>query len=227
MKLIGLIGGTSWPSTIEYYRLLNQMVAEKSGGYHSASLLLRSIDYHTIKSRYQGGWKEIPALLEQEIRFMQKTPCECLILCNNTLHKAYDALEPQLQMQIPFFHAAKLTAEYAVQNGLKRLLLLGTQFTMEDGFFKDRLVSRGLEVTIPSLEERIHIQSVQSKLAGGEKKPEFTDYLHTLLAKYTHLDAVVLACTELPLAINEKTTRLRIINPIWLQCRAAVDFAME
>src|SRR5579872_4442460 len=127
MKRIGLLGGMSWPSTAEYYRHINKMVADRLGGHHSADLILRSIDYHDIKSRYSGGWDEIPALLENELRFMREQPCDCLILCNNTLHKAFDLIRGGLSLDIPFFHAVELTARHARSEGLKHLLLLGTR----------------------------------------------------------------------------------------------------
>ena len=226
MKRIGLLGGTSWPSTIEYYRLLNQLAAKKLGGHHSANLLLYSIDYHAIKSRYLDGWSEIPPLLKKEIETILASPCDCLILCNNTLHKAFDIIQPELNLSIPFFHAVDLTAQYAEQNHLKHLLLLGTKFTMEDGFFSHKLEALGLDVTVPDSDDRQKIQFIQTELAQGILRPEFTEYFSLLLTKYAHLDGVVLACTELPLAINETMTSLTVINPIELQCHAAIDFAV-
>jgi aspartate racemase len=226
MKRIGLLGGMSWPSTAESYRHINKMVADRLGGYHSADLILRSIDYHDIKSHYSGGWDEIPALLEKEIRFMQTLPCDCIILCNNTLHKAFDQIRGKLGLCVPFFHAVELTARHARAEGLKRLLLLGTRFTMEDGFFAAGLEREGLQVNIPDENEREEIQLIQSQLAEGEIRQEFTDYFTRLLAKYAHLDAAVLACTELPLAIPARGGPMRVIDPAWRQSAAAVDFAL-
>jgi aspartate racemase len=226
MKRIGLLGGTSWPSTALYYSAINRMVAERLGGHHSADMILRSIDYHAIKSNYNGGWDRIPELLEREIRFMLTLPCDCLILCNNTLHKAFDLLRDRLALPIPFFHAVELTARYAQEQELTRLLLLGTRFTMEDGFFRDGLTGKGLEVNIPDAREREDIQAIQLRLAAGENHAEFSVYFDHLLAKYAHLDAAVLACTELPLAIPARGGTLRIVDPAWLQAKAAVDFAL-
>ena len=227
MKRIGLIGGTSWPSTIEYYRLLNQLTTEKLGGYHSANLMLYSIDYHEIKSNYTGGWDKIPGLLKKEIKTILTSPCDCLILCNNTLHKAFDIIQPELNLQIPFFHAVDLTGQFAVKKRLKKLLLLGTKFTMEDGFFSRKLEALGLEVTIPNEEERNHIQSIQTMLAQNSIKPEHIEYFRTFLSNYSHLDAVILACTELPLVVTSENSALPIINPIELQCNTAMDFALQ
>ena len=227
MKRIGLIGGTSWPSTTEYYRLLNQLTAEKLGGHHSANLMLYSIDYHDIKSSYAGGWDRIPALLKREINTLLTSPCDCLILGNNTLHKAFDIIAPELALKIPFFHAVDLVGQFALEKRMKRLLLLGTKFTMEDGFFSRKLETLGLEITIPKKEDRDRIQAIQTELAQNIVRPEFIDYFRHLLATFPNQDAVILACTELPLAITKGNSSLPILDPIELQCRAAIEFAAK
>lgn len=210
-----------------YYQRLNQLVQQKLGGYHSAPLLLKSIDYHTIKSCYQDGWDKIPALLKAEIDDFLLCKPDCLILCNNTLHKAYDLIADDLQLSIPFFHAVTLTAEYAQEQGYKNLLLLGTKFTMEDNFFTDKIKEKSLSVTVPSATEREEIQAIQSQLAQGHMDAAFTKYFSELIGRYTHLDAVILACTELPLAITAESSPLPIINPTELQCLAAVAYSFS
>lgn len=226
MKQIGLLGGMSWPSTVEYYRLLNKLMAERLGGYHSANLLLKSIDYNEIKSNYHEGWNIIPQLLKAEIEAFLLCKPDCLILCNNTLHKAYDQIAGDLNLSIPFFHAVDLTADYAKKQGQRNVLLLATKFTMEDEFFRNKFESRGLNVTIPNRDERQEIQSIQSMLATGESKAEYAEYFKKLIDKYSTNDAVILACTELPLAVTCTNSCLPIINPTRLQCEAAVDFAL-
>lgn len=226
MNRIGLLGGTSWPSTMEYYRLLNQLAAERLGGYHSARLLLYNIDYHPIKSSYASGWDNIPDLLYGEIRRLESAGAESLIICNNTLHKAFDEIEESLALSIPVFHAVRLTADEAVQTGKTRVLLLATKFTMEDSFFRTVLEQRGVEVHIPDLGAREKVQVIQSELAQGIIRPEFAQYFSSLIEQYKHLDAVVLACTELPLVITPRTSALSILNPLELQCRAAMDWAL-
>ncbi len=226
MKTIGLLGGTSWPSTIEYYRILNELAQESLGGFHSASLLLRSIDYHDIKSRYYDRWSEIPALLEQEVKALVGLRPDCLVICNNTLHKAFDVIEARLALSIPVFHIVKATGRAARSMNMQRLLLLGTQFTMEDGFYHRGLEQFGLRVETPADEDRVGIQRIQSQLARGVMMQEFRSVLAALVEKYAGVvDGVVLACTELPLAIEQKDCGIPILTPPELQCREAFEFA--
>lgn len=226
MKSIGLLGGTSWPSTIEYYRLLNQLTAQRLGGFHSARLLLYNMDYHDIKSRYANAWEQIPALLKAEIEYLLRAGAESLVICNNTLHKAFDTIEEELDLRIPMFHAVDLTAEAALAQGRQRVLLLATKFTMEDDFFRGVLERKGVEVVIPSAGERDQVQAIQSRLAQGQMQPGFAGYFAALTERYKELDAVVLACTELPLVVTAQTSALPILNPLELQCLAAMDWAL-
>jgi aspartate racemase len=227
MKMIGLLGGTSWPSTIEYYRTLNHLAQERLGGFHSANLLLRSIDYHDIKSYYHDGWDQIPLLLKKEIEAFIDLAPDCLLICNNTLHKAFDQIEPDLRLSIPVFHIVDAVGRFAQAQNLKNLLLLGTKFTMEDGFYQKRLEDQfGLVVKIPSLQERIEIQAIQDQLAKDIRKQEFRSYFVNLIRKYSTVEAVVLACTELPLAIHQSDVDIFVLNPIEYQCRDAFEFAI-
>ncbi len=226
MKTIGLLGGTSWPSTIEYYRLLNELAQEKLGGHHSASLLLRSIDYHEIKSRYYARWAEIPALLKEEIRALAALGPDCLVICNNTLHKAFDAIEAELGLAIPVFHIVEATARAAQRAERRRVLLLGTKFTMEDGFYHRGLARHGVEAATPVAADRARIQEIQSQLARGIMSEEFRRFFAALIQRYAaEADAVVLACTELPLAVAQADSCLPLIDPTREQCKEAFEFA--
>jgi aspartate racemase len=226
LKTIGLLGGTSWPSTIEYYRILNELAQESLGGFHSANLLLRSIDYHDIKSRYYDRWAEIPALLEREIRGFVALGPDCLVICNNTLHKAFDAIATQLALSIPVFHIVEATGRAAQSRNLQRLLLLGTKFTMEDGFYQRGLERFGLDVETPEEEDRARIQQIQAQLARGIMAEAYRTDLAAIVEKHGRsVDAVVLACTELPLAIRQTDVCVPVLNPTELQCREAFEFA--
>ncbi len=228
MQMIGLLGGTSWPSTIEYYRIINQLAQEELGGFHSANLLLRSIDYHGIKSHYHDRWDKIPLLLKKEIEAFINLAPDCLLICNNTLHKAFDQIESDLRLSISVFHIVDAIGRFAQTQNLKHLLLLGTKFTMEDGFYQKRLEEQfNLVVEIPSLQERIAIQAIQSQLSRGILKQEFRSYFVKLLRKYSAVDAVVLACTELPLAIHQNDVDVAVLNSIEYQCKEAFEFAIS
>ncbi|MEJ0063304.1 MAG: amino acid racemase [Alphaproteobacteria bacterium] len=224
MKTIGLLGGTSWPSTFSYYELLNRAAQKALGGHHSARILLYSIDYHPIKSLYHDGWDKIPALLAEEVRFFLAKGPDCLIICNNTLHRAFDQIRDSLNITIPVFHAGHLAAEEAQRQGHKTVLLLGTAFTMEDGFFAKYFEDRGIKVMIPNAEDRKSIQDIQSELALGNLDPSYPRIFAAMLKRYAEVDAIILACTELPLAINETSAPKPLINPIHCQCEAAAGF---
>lgn len=227
MKTIGLLGGTSWPSTLAYYRILNELAQERLGGFHSARIILSSIDYHEIKSRYNDGWDEIPALLGKEIRALADLRPDCLLICNNTLHKAFDAIAAELALPMPVFHIVEATGRAARTRGLRRLLLLGTRFTMEDGFYQRQLEKFGLHVATPTADERSVIQNIQSQLARGVTADAFRRTLAELIDRYTgSVDAAVLACTELPLAVGQDDCRLPVLDPTLLQCREAFEFAV-
>ena len=227
MKLIGLLGGTSWPSTMLYYEKLNSLVNKQLGGFNSARILLYSINYNEIKSSYATDWQNVEILLEQEIQFfLQKKP-DCLVICNNTLHKAFDAVQHKLELQIPVFHAGRLSAQSAVTNGYKSVLLLGTKLTMEDGFFAKYFKDKNVDVVIPTLEDRLKIQNLQTQISSGVKNDGFYNDFADIISKYKNVNAVCLACTELPLYIDQKNCSLPIINPIDLQCAEAVKFIIS
>lgn len=226
LKTIGLLGGTSWPSTIEYYRILNELAQETLGGFHSASILLRSIDYHDIKSRFPDRMAEIPALLEGEIAALVRLGPDCLVICNNTLHKAFDLVAPRLALPVPVFHIVEATGRAARALKLRRLLLLGTKFTMEDGFYHRGLERFDLEVTTPNEADRAAIQQIQSQLARGIMREEFRSALAAVVDRHAaSVDGAVLACTELPLALGQQDCRIPVINPTEVQCREAFAFA--
>jgi aspartate racemase len=228
MKTIGLLGGTSWPSTITYYKLLNQAVQKRLGGHHSACILLKSIDYQPIKALYaSNNTQEIVPLLNSEISDFLNLKPDCLILCNVWLHKFFDMTPLPLSLNIPFFHAVEVIERQALQLEYQDILLIGTKYTMEDGFFEKRLRAIGVTVTIPNLAERDEIQRIQTDLAQGKCDLSYKTSLQGILNSYAHLDAVVLGCTELPLIIQENDSPLPILDPLALQCMGAMNFALD
>ncbi len=230
MKIIGLLGGTSWPSTPLYYNYLNKLINEKMGGHHSARIILYSIDYHEIKSRYPDGWDKIPELLGEELRLLDDMGPDCILICNNTLHKGYDMLTQDgssIPLQAQVIHLVVATARAAQARECSKLLLLGTKFTMEDGFFADRLRFFGLEVDTPNEADRQEIQDMQSLISAGKNDPSFRGRFKDMLDRYKGYDGLVLGCTELPLVIDEEVTDIPILNPIHVQCEEAVKFILS
>lgn len=228
MRLIGILGGTSWPSTLLPYRMLNAEVQRRLGGFHSARILLYSIDYHAIKSRYGARFGEVPPLLKAEAEALLSRRPDGWMIANNTLHKAYDIIAPALDAGIPFFHAVHLTRDHLVARGLRRVLLTGTRFTMEDGFFAAGLAAAGIDVVVPGEADRAAIQAIQTRLAAGETDPAFAPVFAGILARAAAdgCDAVVTACTELPLVVHAGLTTMAVVDPLALQCAAAVEFAL-
>lgn len=228
MRLIGILGGTSWPSTILAYRLLNAGVQRRLGGFHSARILLYSIDHQAIRSRHGARFGEVPALLKTEAEALLSRRPDGWMIANNTLHKAYDLIAGELGTDIPFFHAVHLTRDHLVARGLGRVLLTGTRFTMEDGFFAAGLAAAGIDVVVPGEADRAAIQAIQTRLAAGETDPAFAPVLSDLLAGAAAdgCQAVVTACTELPLALHAGLTTMAVVDPLALQCAAAVEFAL-
>lgn len=227
MKIIGVLGGTSYISTPPYLIRLNELVAERLGAPHSAQILLWNIDYGPIKSLYGDpkGWERIPDLFAEEYRFLASKQPDCIILANNTLHKAYDIVADELPSGIPFFHTVQLTRDHCVLQGFKRVLFTGTAFTMEDDFFTAPLRAAGLDIVIPSSEHRAAIQAIQTQVSAGHIRPQHKEKFAAILDNYKDTEAVILACTELPLIAPQDTPQWRMINPAELQCKAAVDFA--
>lgn len=228
MRLIGILGGTSWPSTVLPYRLLNEEANRRLGGFHSARILLYSIDYHAIKSLYGPRFAEVAPLLKTEVEALLSRRPDCWMIANNTLHKAYDQIAGDIGSTIPFFHAVHLTRGHLVARGFRRVLLTGTRFTMEDGFFAAGLSAAGIDVVIPGPDDRARIQAIQSRLAAGESDPAFAPVFAEILARAAAegCEAVVTACTELPLVVHAGLTTLAVVDPLRLQCAAALDFAL-
>lgn len=226
MKTIGLLGGTSWSSTIEYYTLLNQLVHARLGGHHSAKIILKSIDYHYLWSSY-GNDQKASQLLEEELSGLIALQPDCIIICCNTLHKYYDMIKDKLNSIIPVMHAVDLVVHCAKDYGYKKVLLLATKFTMEDGFFAKKLEKAGIDVVIPTQEERNILQSIHGQLKIGHVTTEAQEYCRMLILKHKDLDAVVLGCTEYPLVVNETNSALPIIDPIRLQTSSAIDYVLQ
>jgi aspartate racemase len=230
MKTIGLLGGTGWSSTIGYYKLLNELVHERLGGYHSACIVLKSIDYHDIMSNYGKNPEKIADILHTELLNLYSLNPDGIIICCNSLHKYYDLVKGDIydNDHIPVFHAVELVAQYAQKNGYRKVLLLATKSTMEDGFFTKIVEDHGVKVVIPDRAERDAMQKILSnELIHNKVTEKSRDYFAQIIADHPECDAVILGCTEFPLLVDVTNSKLPIINPVEVQCKAAVEFALN
>lgn len=227
MKTIGLLGGTGWASTIGYYKLLNELVAERLGGYHSAKVLLKSIDYHDIMTSYGKNHQVVAELFKSELAELIALKPDCIIICCNSLHKYYDMIKTELNSTIPVMHAVELAAEHLRRTGQTSTLLLATKFTMDDGFFAEVLNKHGINVTLPAQDEQDMMQQIHAQLMHNVVSQESRDYFSNLITKYHAAGSVILGCTEYPLVVDVNNSGLPIIDPVYLQVVAAANYALS
>lgn len=230
MKTIGLLGGMSWESSLEYYRIINQLVKERLGGLHSAKCLLYSVDFHEIETlQAQGGWDEAGLILAEAAAGLEKGGAEFLLICTNTMHKVAPTI--QSRINIPLLHIADPTARAVLSAGIGTIGLLGTRFTMQEDFYKGKLVQdHGLDVVIPNADD---IQTVDriifEELCLGQIKPESKkQYLEIIdrLAK-AGAEGVILGCTEIGLLVKPKDCIFPVFDTTHIHAEAAVDFALS
>ena len=230
MRVIGLIGGMSWESSAEYYRLINRAVRDRLGLLRSAEILMFSVDFGPIEqAQHAGRWDEMGDMLAAAARRLEAGGAECALLCTNTMHKVAGAIEGAVS--IPFLHIADPVGEAARAAGWKKLGLLGTAFTMEQDFISGRLSDRfGLEVITPPAEARavVHRVIYEELCAGiirGESLAAYREIVEGLAARGA--EAVVLGCTEISLLIRQEHTLVPLLDTTTLHARAAVDFALK
>lgn len=230
MKTIGMLGGMSWESTTSYYKAINEGVKQALGGFHSARICLYSVDFHEIEElQAQGDWLETAAILSNAARAVEAGGADFLIICTNTMHKV--APEIERAVNIPVLHIADATAERLTADGIKRVGLLGTRFTMEQEFYKNRLTGQyGIDVVVPGGEER-HIvhEVIFSELCLGkissrsrEKYLRIIDKLHADGA-----EAIILGCTEIALLVQQKHTDVPLYDTTEIHAAKAVKFALS
>jgi aspartate racemase len=230
MKTIGMIGGMSWESSLEYYRIMNQAVKEKLGGFHSAPCILYSVDFDDVeKLQHQGDWASLNRLMIEAAQSVKKAGADFLIICTNTMHKMAD--EVQEAIQIPLLHIVDVTAKAVRANGQSRVGLLGTKFTMEQDFYKGRLHEiHGIDVLIPEDKERQVIHDIlYNELCLGEikelSKSKFQSIIQNLVKRGA--EGVILGCTEIPLIVSQEDFEIPLYDTTALHARAAVDFALQ
>lgn len=229
MKTIGVLGGMSWESTQSYYRALNEGVKRELGGFHSAKVALVSVDFAEIETLQQADrWDEAGERLADAARRVQSAGADFLLLATNTMHRIAPAIEAAIE--IPLLHIADATAERLRADGVYRVGLLGTRFTMEQAFYKDRLAERfGIEVLVPEAEqrERVHRVIFEELCQGRIEPASKAAYLEIIADLHARgAEAVVLGCTEIALLIGQGDTPVPLYDTAALHAEAAVKAAL-
>lgn len=229
MKTIGLIGGMSWESTVPYYRQVNQTVKEHLGGLHSARVALVSVDFHDVERLQRAGdWDAAGALLAGAARSLEAAGADFIVLCTNTMHKVAPAIEAAAG--IPLFHIADPTAAAIKAAGHTKIGLLGTRFTMEQAFYKDRLRElHGLDVIVPEPAGRDIVHRViYEELCLGNVVDASRDEYRRIIAALVErgAQAVILGCTEISLLIGPSDAAVPLFDTTAIHARAAAEFAL-
>ena len=229
MKTIGLIGGMSWESTADYYRRLNELVKQRLGGLHSAKIVLHSVDFAEIESlQARGAWEEAGRQLAQVARSLEAGGADFLVLCTNTMHKVAPAIEGA--SALPLLHIADPTATAIRQAGFTRVGLLGTRFTMEQDFYRGRLVERhGLDVIVPDDDGRSRVHRViYEELCLGVVREESRAGYRQVIARLVDqgAQAVILGCTEIAMLVSAADAPVPVFDTTAIHAQAAVDAAL-
>lgn len=230
MKTIGLIGGMSWESSIEYYRIINETIRAKLGGLHSAKSIMYSVDFSEIEAlQRQAKWDEATELMIAAAKNVENGGADFVIICTNTMHKMAD--EVQKHIQIPLLHIADATAKKIKARGLRKIGLLGTRFAMEEDFYKGRLTGKhGLEVVIPTEEEREIVHRViYDELCVGEIKQSSKEQYVSIMDHLVRngAEGIILGCTEISLLVRDEDSQVPLFDTTNIHAVAAVEYALE
>jgi aspartate racemase len=230
MKTVGLIGGMSWESSAEYYRIMNETVKEKLGGLHSVKCILYSVDFDEIAAlQHRGEWIELTTRMIGFARRLEDAGADFIVIATNTMHKM--AEEVQRTIRIPLLHIADATAERIIEKGVRKPGLLGTKFTMEEDFYKGRLKEEhNIEVIIPSDTDRNIIDDIiYNELCVGtikrSSREKFQEVIRGLVSNGA--DGVILGCTEIPLLISQEDVDVPLFDTTRIHSKAAVEWALR
>jgi aspartate racemase len=229
MKTLGLIGGLSWYSTTVYYKTINQLTNQRLGNSHSAKLILFSVDFEEFRLlQNKGDWEAVQKMLSGIAIQLEKSGADCIVMCTNTPHLVADTIRQKIK--IPLLHIAEETAKEIVNQKINKVGLLGTKFTMENSFFKDRLSVFGIETIVPDEADRDFIHaSIFNELTRGlfkdETKNKFLDIINKL--KTREANGVVFGCTEFSILISPTDCSIPIFDTTAIHSKAAVDFSLS
>jgi aspartate racemase len=229
MKTIGLIGGMSWESSAEYYRRINQLVRNQLGGNASAKSVMVSVDFVGIEAlQHQGDWTGLAEQMVKAASQLQNAGADCIVLCTNTMHKLATAIEAAVPL--PFIHIVDATAEVLKREGVRRVGLLGTSFTMEDGFYQERMGKHGIDAVTPGAEDRLVVhRAIYQELCRGVFEASTRRTLMSIMNRLVmqKVEGIVLGCTELGLTLRPADATVPMYDSTHIHAAAAVEFAMS
>lgn len=230
MKTIGLIGGMSWESTANYYQIINREVKARLGGLHSGKVCLYSVDFAEIETlQHQGRWDDTAIILAQAAKSVEAGGADFILICTNTMHKVADQI--QQAVNVPLVHIADTTAEQLVMDGIKKVGLLGTRFTMEQDFYKQRLIDKfGVDVVVPSSDDQTIVHDViYNELCKGEVRNDSRQHYLTIIEKLVEqgAEAVILGCTEIAMLVEPQHTDVKLYDTTEIHAKAAVEKALD
>src|SRR5690554_3743195 len=229
MKTIGLIGGMSWESTVEYYRLINEEINSRMGGLHSGKCLLYSVDFGEIEPFMRTNeWDKIGQALINAAKDLEKGGADFILLCTNTMHKLFEQIKDGIKTEL--IHIADATAEKVLRENIERVGLLGTRQTMEEDFYKSRLEKKGVQVLIPNQKDRdiVH-QVIFNELCLGKIRKESKEEYKRIIEELISMGAegIILGCTEIPLLIKKEDSKVPIFDTTYIHAMKAVEKAIN
>lgn len=229
MKVIGLIGGMSWESSVEYYRIINEEVKNRLGGLHSAECLLYSVDFNEIE-RYQseGNWEKAGEALGNVAQSLEKGGADFIVICTNTMHKVTDDI--QSKIDVPLLHIADTTASQIKEKVIHTVGLLGTKYTMEQDFYKSRLESSGIQVIVPGDDERDNVNKIiYEELCLGKIQQESRDYYKKVIQGLikSGAEGIILGCTEIGLLVKPEDSDVPLFDTTYIHAYEAVSKALK
>lgn len=228
MDTIGLIGGMSWESTVTYYKIVNQVIKERLGGFHSARCLLYSVDFAEMEAcQSEGRWDDAADILIDAAKALEAGGADFFLICTNTMHKVADQV--QSAVSIPLLHIADQAADALLKADVRVAALLGTAYTMEQDFYTARLAARGIDALIPDAEQRRRINDIiYSELCLGSIRPESKQFLLDVIDDLERRGArgVILGCTEIGLLVGQDDCRLPVFDTALLHARSAAERAL-
>ena len=229
LKTIGLIGGMSWESTVTYYKIINETIKEKLGGLHSAKCILYSVDFQEIEECHaNGNWEKSGEILGEAANNLEKAGADFIVICTNTMHKVVNQIKEKIS--IPILHIAEMTAEKILEKGLKNIALLGTKYTMEQDFYKSKLIEKGINVIIPDKNDieiinKVIYDELCLGIINSNSKKKFLEIVDKLRNKGA--EGIILGCTEIGLLIKNEDTDVPLFDTAIIHAEQAAMYSIK